>query len=117
MYMNTGKRIKNAVTISALGRLDSRGGTYNPLVSWTTHSGHTYMLAGTLGVPIYFIPVGWTAPSSPTYMMAGTLGACIYFILFGWTTPSGPTYMSVGMLGVCNILSLLAGPLLAAPHI
>src|SRR5882724_5361824 len=99
MYMNTGKRIKNAVTIYALGGLDSRGGKYNPLVSWTAHSCHTYMSAGTLGVPLYFIPVGWTAHSSHIYMSAGMLGAPIYFIPVGWTTPSGPTYMSACMLG------------------
>src|SRR5882724_11326697 len=99
MYMNTGKKNRNAVTIYALGGLDSRGGTYNPLVSWTAHSGHTYMSAGTLGAHIYFIPVGWTAPSGPTYMLAGMLGVCIYFIPVGWTAHSGCTYMSAGMLG------------------
>ena len=75
MYMNTGTRIKNAVTIYALGGLDIRGGTYNPLVSCTAPSRHAYMLAGILGAPIYFILFGWTTPSGPTYMSAGTHSA------------------------------------------
>src|SRR5882724_3029939 len=43
------------------------------------YSRHTYMLAGTLGVCIYFMAVGWTSHSRPTYMSAGTLEACIIF--------------------------------------
>jgi len=63
------------------------------------------MLAGTLGAPIYFIPVGWTAPSGPTYMLAGMLGVCIYFIPVGWITHSRSTYMSAVMPGVHMIIS------------
>src|SRR5882724_2821926 len=55
-------------------------------VSWTTHSGHTYMLAGTLGAPIYFIPVGWIAHSSCTYMSAGMLGVPI--VKNGFSNPT-----------------------------
>src|SRR5882724_9826063 len=99
MYMNTGKKDKNAVTIYALGGLDSRGGAYNPLVSWTANSGHTYMLGGTLGAPKYCIPVGWTAHIRATYMLAGMLGEPIYCIPVGWTAHSSHTYMSAGMLG------------------
>src|SRR5882724_9282837 len=101
MYMILKKRRKNAETIYALGGLACRAGTYNPLVSWTTHSRLTYMSAGMLGVRIHFITVRWIAHSGPTNMSAGTLGVHIHFIAVGWTTHSRPTYMSAGMLGVC----------------
>jgi len=57
------------------------------------------MLAGTLGVCIYYIAVGWITHSRPTYMSAGMLGACIHFMVVGWISHSGHTYMSAGMLG------------------
>src|SRR5882724_10185916 len=50
---------------------------------WTTHSRPTYMLAGMLGVCIYFISVGWIAHSGPTYMLAGMLVVPIYLIAVG----------------------------------
>jgi len=66
---------------------------------------------------MYFIPVGWTAHSGPAYMLAGTLGVPIYCRVVGWTTPSRPTYMAAGSLECPYILSLLAGPLLVGLHI
>src|SRR5882724_4125990 len=40
-----------------------------------------------------------------TYMSAGMLGAPIYFILFDWTAPSSPTYMLAGMHSAHMIIS------------
>jgi len=48
---------------------------YFEAVSWTTHSGLTYIPAGMLGACIYFMAVGWTAHSRCIYMLAGTLVA------------------------------------------
>src|SRR5882724_7699063 len=78
---------------------------YFMAVGWTTHSGCTYMFAGTLGAWVYFIAVGQIACSGPTYMSDGTLGVHIYFITVGRITCSGPTYMLAGTLGVCIIIS------------
>src|SRR5882724_2923556 len=74
-------------------------------------------------------------------MLAGMLGVCIYFITFSWTTCSGPTYFgwhawSMHIFYCCwmdhlhwshicwlecmecaYISSLLAGLLIAGPHI
>src|SRR5882724_2640513 len=47
------------------------------------YSRHTYMLAGTLGVHIYFMAVGWTTCSRCTFMSAGTFRVCIIFPA-GW---------------------------------
>jgi len=74
---------------------------------WTAHSGPTYTSAGTLGPPIYYIPVSWTTHSSHTYMLAGTLGVSIYLSLLAGLLISSRTY-SVG---------LLAGPLVVVTHI
>src|SRR5882724_10152869 len=67
------------------------------------YSRHRYMLAGTLGVCIYFMAVGWTSHSRPTYMSAGKLGVRIYFMGVGWTTCSRCTYMLAGTFRVCII--------------
>src|SRR5882724_3911552 len=43
------------------------------------YSGYTYMLAGTLGVCIYFMAFSWTSCSRCRYMSAGTFRACMIF--------------------------------------
>ena len=69
-------------------------------VHWHACSGATYMLAGMLGVWLYFMAVHWDTCSRVTYMSAGMLGAWLYFMPVRWNTCSRVTYMSAGMHGV-----------------
>jgi len=75
-------------------------------VSWTAHSGRTYVGWHTWSMHIFY-PVGWITHSGCTYMLAGMLGVAHTFISVGWTAHSGHTYMSAGMLGVPIYLFLL----------
>jgi len=56
------------------------------LEDWLSGEEHTYMLAGMLGGGTYYPLVGWTTWNGPTYISAGMLGVCIYFMAVGWHT-------------------------------
>jgi len=75
------------------------------------------MSAGMLGVPIHFIPVGWTAHSRPTYTRLARLECAYILSLLAGSLLAAPHICQLACLECAYILSLLAGPLVAGPHI